>query len=93
MYESVAKLPCDEVTGAKLPCGKVTGNRFFALFCGGSANLRWCGSLPVAEALKNCTIQYRYSTYNSLHYTGTRVQYHNGTLQYSTIIFIMVHSK
>ena len=27
MYESVAKLPCGEVTVAKLPCGKVTGNR------------------------------------------------------------------
>ena len=27
MYESVAKLPCGEVTVAKLPCGEVTGNR------------------------------------------------------------------
>ena len=27
MYESVAKLPCGEVTEAKLPCGEVTGNR------------------------------------------------------------------
>ena len=26
MYESVAKLPCGEVTVAKLPCGEVTGN-------------------------------------------------------------------
>ena len=28
MYESVAKLPCGEVTVAKLPCGEVTGNRY-----------------------------------------------------------------
>ena len=28
MYESVAKLPCGEVTVAKLPCGEVTGNQF-----------------------------------------------------------------
>ena len=28
MYESVAKLPCGEVTVAKLPCGEVTGNLF-----------------------------------------------------------------
>ena len=27
MYESVAKLPCGEVTVAKLPCGEVTGNQ------------------------------------------------------------------
>ena len=27
MYESVAKLPCGEVTVAKLPCGEVTGSR------------------------------------------------------------------
>ena len=29
MYESVAKLPCGEVTVAKLPCGEVTGNLKF----------------------------------------------------------------
>ena len=28
MYESVAKLPCSEVTVAKLPCGEVAGNRY-----------------------------------------------------------------
>ena len=28
MCESVAKLPCGEVTVAKLPCGEVTGNLF-----------------------------------------------------------------
>ena len=27
MHESVAKLPCGEVTVAKLPSGEVTGNR------------------------------------------------------------------
>ena len=27
MYDSVAKLPCGEVTVAKLPCGEVTGNQ------------------------------------------------------------------
>ena len=27
MYESVAKLPCGEVTVAKLPCGEVAGNQ------------------------------------------------------------------
>ena len=27
MYESVAKLPCGEVTVAKLPCDEVTSNR------------------------------------------------------------------
>ena len=36
MYESVAKLPCGEVTVAKLPCGEVTGNRCLYL---GKANL------------------------------------------------------
>ena len=29
MYESVAKLPCGEVTVAKLPYGEVTGNHFW----------------------------------------------------------------
>ena len=29
MYESVAKLPCGEVTVAKLPCGEVTGNPLY----------------------------------------------------------------
>ena len=32
MYESVAKLPCGEVTVAKLPCGEVTGNHFCGSF-------------------------------------------------------------
>ena len=36
MYESVAKLPCGEVTVAKLPCGEVTGNR-----CGDSRKMCW----------------------------------------------------
>ena len=31
MYESVAKLPCGEVTVAKLPCDEVTGNRLLHL--------------------------------------------------------------
>ena len=33
MYESVAKLPCGEVTVAKLPCGEVTGNPKYAPVC------------------------------------------------------------
>ena len=41
MYDSVAKLPCDEVTVAKLPCGEVTGNRLKDLNKTKKGNF-WC---------------------------------------------------
>ena len=47
MYESVAKLPCGEVTVAKLPCGEVTGNLFNCLVVGLKVPCSVCENLVV----------------------------------------------
>ena len=47
MYESVAKLPCGEVTVAKLPCSEVTGN--LTDFEARATAFVACWSLPLLE--------------------------------------------
>ena len=42
-FQSVAKLPCEEVSVAKLPCGEVTGNPHISL------TFSKCGEVSVAK--------------------------------------------
>ena len=56
MYESVAKLPCGEVTVAKLPCGEVTGNRT-------QSTLLFCISWAVFSVLRTAYIPVVFSVY------------------------------